>query len=202
VSGGGGDDTLDGGEDDDIVSGGDGADSLRGGGGVDSFSCDPLDLLFDREAIDFADGCAEPAPPAPPVAPVPGDGAGAPAAPSQPAPPSGVGGVGGATGALPRGALGFGKPRIALTRTGLKVVLRNTHSAPIRVAFAANERRGRTLHRYARVTKTVAAGRRVTVTLKAPRALARQLKARAAGRRRPAVTVTNPATGGKLTVRK
>ena len=107
-----------------------------------------------------------------------------------------------AGGEVARAGLGFSRPRIAFARTGLKVTLRNSERTSIRVALAASEKRGRKAHRYARVTRTVAAGRRVTVTLKAPRALLRQLKASAAGRRRATVTVTDLATGGKLTVRR
>jgi len=213
IRGGAGDDKLEGGPQNDALDGGEGADELLGGTGVDIFECDAFDTVGDLEPIDAGDGCATPRPPTPTPAPAPepGPGAGAPdggapaapvvpGAPAVPAQPQ-LPPAGGA-GELPRGALGFTRPRIAFARTGLKVTLRNTHSAPIRVALGASEKRGRKLHRYARVTRTIAAGQKATVTLKAPRALLRQLKARAAGGRRATVTATNLATGGKLTVRR
>jgi hypothetical protein len=201
LSGRGGIDTLDGGEDDDFLSGNEGADSLRGGSGADRFTCEGGDTILDFEPIDFEDDCFPAVAPAPQPDPVPAPGAGSPAQPPAPAAP-GQPGTPPARGEVTRGALGLAKPRIVLARTGLKLVLRNTSTAPVRVALAARERRGRKLHRYSRVTKTIAAGRRVTVRLKAPRALLRQLRSQPATRRRPVVTLTNLATGGKLTARR
>jgi hypothetical protein len=89
---------------------------------------------------------------------------------------------------------------VTLARNGVKVALRVDGATPVRLSLAATERHGRKLHRYRSVRRTIPAGARVTVTLKAPRALQRQLR-RARGKRRPTVTVTNLATGARVTAR-
>jgi Ca2+-binding RTX toxin-like protein len=193
VEGGPGADSLSGGDDNDILVGKAGADELAGGAGSDAFTCDGEDTLLDFQPGEVLTGCAGPvAPPADPEPPAPGPTPGAPGAPvAPPAEP-----------AAPPTAGALARPRIALARKGLKVVLRSTHTTPVDVLVAATERRGRKLHRYRRVRRTIPAGGRVTVTLKAPRALVKQLRSRRRGKRRPTVTVTDLATGAKLTARR
>jgi hypothetical protein len=188
-NGGGGDDRISGADGEDKIDGGPGADRLTGGDDPDTFTCDGADTLVDFVPGEIESGCFPVVDPPParepdPVAPVE---PGAPGAPSAPATPS---------------KLGFARPRVVATRTGLKVVVRSTAAQPITVALRATERRGRKLHRYRGVRKTIPAGRRVAVKLKAPRALLRQIRAARGGKRRAAVTVTNVATGAKLTARR
>jgi hypothetical protein len=204
LRGGGGDDRLFGNRSEDTLDGGDGADQLTGGEDADTFTCDGNDTVLDLEPGELETACF-PEPPAlepEPVAPSPPAAPGAPEAPAGPgtpeapaAPPAG------SPAPRPPDARGLARPRVTLTRKGVKVALRNDGAAPLRVSLAATERRGRKLHRYRRVSKTILAGGRVTVTLEAPRALRRQLLRRARGKRRPTVTVTNLATGARVTAR-
>jgi hypothetical protein len=185
-------DELDGGDGADVLAGEGGADFLRGGPDNDRFGCDALDTVFDLEPLDTREGAcvrSDEQPPATPELP-------APLAPTQPAPPVPPAGTGGGA-TLPRGFTGFAKPKTTRTRTGLKVVLRSTHSSPITVSVTASEKRGRRRFGYKRVRRTIAAGRLTTVVLRAPRGLLR-----ARGTRKPAVTVVNVATGGKVTARR
>jgi hypothetical protein len=192
-----GDDTLEGEAGDDRIDGGEGADPLTGGTGADTFTCDGADSLLDLEPEDIVDGCGagrEPAPPAlpdPPASPrppAPRPPASAPVVPPAPSPPA----DGGGAPARPQ-ARAFTRPRISLTRVGLRVTLRNTSARDIRVAVGARER-GR---RYRTKRKVIRAGARATITLKAPRRVLRSAK-----RRRAVVTVTDLASGEKVTVRK
>ena len=199
LRGGGGDDRLFGHEDEDTIDGGAGADELSGGEDADTFTCDGNDTVLDFEPGEFETACfpvESPAPEPEPVAPGPPAAPGVPEAPAAPGVPEAP-----ATppaGPRPPAAGGLARPRVTLARNGVKVVLRNAGATPVAVSLAATERSGRKLHRYRRVRKTIPAGRRVTVTLKAPRALQRQLR-RARGKRRPTVTVTNLATGALVT---
>jgi hypothetical protein len=89
----------------------------------------------------------------------------------------------------------------------LAVSVENTHGQAISIAATATERaRGaRKALDYASQTKTVAAGDAATFVLRTPRALRKQLaeQLKRGGRlvRRPAITLTNTATGGKLVLR-
>ena len=85
------------------------------------------------------------------------------------------------------------------------MTLKSTSAAPVNVSLRARERfGGRRAARYRIVKKTIAAGGRVTLTLRAPRALrqriARQLALRGRMVRRPVVAATNTATAGRTTV--
>ena len=111
-------------------------------------------------------------------------------------------------GGLPPGFTGFSAPR-ASGRTGnLIVTVRNTHTAPITVRTNASEaipRAAAAVFRYRAVARTIQPGARARITLRASAKLRRALKRRLAknGRlvRRPRITVTNVATGGRATVR-
>ena len=195
IEGGPARDVLNGGDDDDSLVGNGGPDDLTGGLGIDAFTCDELDLVADFEPGETQEGCFPVYDPPPakepdPVAPVQPGAPADPGAPAAPGPPS-----------LPPAAGGLARPRVTLVRKGVRVVLSNPGTAPVAASVAATERRGRKLHRYRRVRKAIAPGARVTVTLKAPRALLRQLRKRGRGKRRPTVTVTNLATGALVTAR-
>jgi hypothetical protein len=110
-------------------------------------------------------------------------------------------------GGPPAGLKGFSSPR-ASGRTGnLIVTFRNTFTSPIRVRVGASESISRTAaasFRYRSVTRTIQPGARARITLRASARLCRALKKRLAKKglvRRPRVTVTNVATGGRRTVR-
>jgi hypothetical protein len=175
--GGDGDDTIVAGGGDDELHGDAGTDNLVGGAGRDSFFCGGLGDTLDATAEDIvAADCLPPA-----------------------APPGG---------GLPPGFTGFSAPR-ASGRTGnLIVTVRNTHTAPITVRTSASEAIPRTaaaVFRYRAATRTIQPGARARITLRASAKLRRALKKRLAknGRlvRRPRITVTNVATGGRRTVR-
>jgi hypothetical protein len=197
-----GDDSLDGAAGTDTLDGGPGADRIACGGLGDSIVADPLDTL--------AADCLPPPPPPPPPPPVELPPAGpAPAtapAPADPAttPPAGTGappatgptpGTGTPTPPPPANIRGFAKPRVRATRSGLAVTLKSTSAKTITVKLTAVER-GRA---YKALKRKIAPGARLTVKLKAPRALRASL-ARALVRR-PKLTVLNVATGGSATVR-
>jgi hypothetical protein len=192
-------DELIGSGDGDVLVGNAGADKLTGGTGMDTFTCDASDTVFDFEPGETQTGCVgvlDPSPAPEPPAPEP-PGPSLPEAPENPGAPASPP----ANPVLPPTA-GALAPRIGLARKGLRVVLRSTHSTPVDVVVAAKERRGRKLHRYRRVRKTIPAGGRVTVTLKAPRSLVKQLRLARRGKRRPVVTVKNLATGAIVTARR
>ena len=91
------------------------------------------------------------------------------------------------------------------TRTGLRVTLKSTSSAPVSVSLKARERFGsRRAARYRVVRKTIAAGGRTTLTLRAPRALrtriARQLTLHRRIVRRPVIAATNTTTAARTSV--
>ena len=194
LDGRGGADTMNGGDDGDMLIGGLGTDAMTGGGGADEFQCEGPGEVLDAQPEDLVPAFCIPA--APVVEPAP-----APAADtSAPAP---------AVTGLPTGFPGFGTPVVRAARDGLRVKLTNEHSAPIAVKVAARERfksaSGARTARYKVVNRTIAGAARVTLRLRAPRALREHIAARLrrAGRvvRRPIVTVTNVATAGKRTVR-
>jgi hypothetical protein len=180
--------------------GGSGSDALTGGEGADAFQCEgPGEVLDPQPHVLLPAICIASAPPVEPApAPAPPVEAPSPA----PAPAPGVAG-------LPVGFLGFGKPVVRATREGLRVTLTNVHSAPVELKLATSERfrtaRGTRTARYRLVQKTIPAGARATLRLRASRALRRQVAAQLSrvGRvvRRPSLTVTNVATGGKRSVR-
>jgi hypothetical protein len=193
LDGRGGNDSLNGGDGRDSLTGGPGLDALTGGAGADQFGCEGPDELLDPQADDIIPALCVAAEPAPAPAP-------APTGTTEPAPPGS---------GLPAGFLGFGKPRVRATREGLRVTLANVHTAPIEVRLVASERlrapaRPRTT-RYRVVRKTVPAGARVALRLRAPRVLRARIAARLRREgqiaRRPTLTVTNVASGGKRTVR-
>jgi len=194
LDGRGGADTLNGGGGDDVLIGGLGSDAMTGGAGADEFQCDGLGEVLDAQPDDLVPAFCIPSPPA--VEPAP-----APAADTS-APPSA------ATG-LSSGFLGFRTPVVRAARDGLRVKLTNEHSAPIAVKVAARERfksaSGARTVRYEVVNRTIAVGARVTLRLRAPRALRAHIAAGLSRThrvvRRPIVTVTNVATAGKRTVR-
>ena len=178
--GGDGDDSVVAGGGDDELHGDAGTDTLVGGTGRDSFFCGGVGDTLDATAEDtVAADCL------PPVSP----------------PPPGGGG-------LPAGFKGFAAPG-ARGRTGnLIVTVRNTHTEPITVRTNASEAIPRTAaaaFRYRAVTRTIQPGTRARITLRASAKLRRALRKRLAktGRlvRRPRITVTNVATGGRTTVR-
>jgi hypothetical protein len=185
LDGRGGDDTILGGPGDDGLIGGAGHDALTGGAGSDSFECDSTGEALDLEPGELFKGeCVAPEPPA-------GGGETAPAPPAPPAPAG--------------DPLGFAKPSVKATEKGLRVTLRSTSAAPVSVSLKARERFGaRRAARYRVVRKTIAAGGRITLTLRAPRALrkriARQLTLHPRIVRRPVIAVTNTATAGRTTV--
>jgi Ca2+-binding RTX toxin-like protein len=179
--GGDGDDTVVAGGGDDELHGDAGTDNLVGGTGRDSFFCGGLGDTLDATAEDtVAADCL------PPVILLP--------------PPGG--------GGLPPGFKGFSAPG-ASGRTGnLIVTVRNTHTEPITVRTGASEAIPRTaaaVFRYRAVTRTIQPGSRARITLRASARLRRALRKRLAktGRlvRRPGITVTNVATGGRTTAR-
>jgi len=192
LEGRGGDDVIDAGDGDDTLLGGTGKDAMTGGAGADAFDCDVAGEALDLGPLDFTKGmcsavetppvsqppASEPPPTAPPAAP----------AAEQPA------------------ALGFGKPVVRATREGLRVTLRNTSASKLSVSVKVAERfgGGRTL-RYRVVRKTIPAGGRSALRLRAPRSLrtriASQLDRLGRVVRRPSLTVTNVGTAGRLFVR-
>jgi hypothetical protein len=182
LDGRGGDDTILGGPGDDGLIGGAGHDALTGGAGSDSFECDAIGEALDLEPGELFEGDC--------VAPEPPTGGGGTTPP--PPPPAGD-------------PLGFAKPSVKATRTGLRVTLRSTSAAPVSVSLRARERFGaRRAARYRIVKKTIAAGGRTTFTLRAPRALrkriARQLALRGRVARRPVIAATNTTTTARTTV--
>ena len=192
LDGRGGNDSINGGPEADVMAGGSGSDALTGGPAADQFVCDDPSEVLDPQPEDIIPAiCIPPAPPAPPPAPSSGD-----ASASAPA------------GAIrPGGTLGFGKPRVRATRDGLRATVTNLLSQPIVIKGAASEKLGRGAKtvRYRSVKRSIPAGGRVTLRLRAPRALRTRIAAKLdrLGRitRRPQVTVTNVATSGKRTVR-
>ena len=182
LDGRGGDDTITGGSGDDSVIGGTGHDGLTGGVGTDSFECDAIGEALDLEPGEpFQGECVAPEPPA-------GGGETTP----PPTTPAGD-------------PLGFAKPRVKATKAGLRVTLKSTSAAPVSISLKVKERfKSRRGARYRIVRKTIAAGGRITLRLRAPRALrnriARQLALRGRVVRRPTVAVTNTATTGHTAV--
>lgn len=189
----------------DKLDGGPAADKIACGGFGDAIVADPLDTIAadckappppppppPADPTPPADPAPAPAPEQPAPAPAPGEPTPAPAPAPAPVPPT--------TSTLPAGFRGFAKPVVRPTRTGLKVTLRSTHSAPIDVRIRATESK----RRYKTITRTIAAGGKVTIKLKAPRAVrtrvARTLAKRGRIVRRPRVVVTNVATGGKTAI--
>jgi RTX calcium-binding nonapeptide repeat (4 copies) len=188
LDGRGGNDSLSGGPDADVLTGGVGSDALTGGPAADQFGCDDPSEVLDAQPDDLIPAiCIPPAPPAPSSG---GTTASAPAA-----------------AALPSGIPGFGKPRVRATRDGLRVTVTNLLSQPIVIKGAARERLSRDAKtfRYRSVKKSTPAGGRVTLKLRAPLALRKQITAKLDRLdrivRRPQVTVTNLATSGKRVVR-
>ena len=200
LEGRGGDDQINAGDGSDTLLGGAGKDAMTGGPGADSFECDVVGEALDLEPIDFTQGTCS-APETPPVTQPPATEPPAPPVSDQPA----TGNQPAASG-QPAVALGFGRPVIRATREGLRVILRSTSASALGVSVKVAERFGssRTL-RYRVVRKTIPAGGRVALRLRAPRPLrariARQLDRLGRVVRRPRVTVTNVATAGKLSVR-
>ena len=181
-----GNDSLNGGPGADVLTGGPGSDALTGGPEADQFACDGPGEVLDAQPDDIIPAICIP-----------------------PAPPAGTTGTSSASTdlVLPSGTLGFGKLRVRATRDGLRVRVTNVLSQPIVIKGAAKERlggNGRAV-RYRAVKKSIPAGGRVTLKLRAPRALRAQIAAKLeqVGRivRRPRVTVTNAATSGKRSVR-
>jgi Ca2+-binding RTX toxin-like protein len=190
IAGGTGDDILLGRGGDDALFGDAGTDDLIGGTGADQISCGGFgDDFGDDPADTIAADCRPPAPepgpePQPTTEPGPGGQAEGPA-----------GDLG-----LPPGFLGFARPQLKGTLKALSVGLVNTHTAPITVSVAATESK----IRYRTVTVTIAPGAKATVKLKVPaklrKAIVRKLARRSKLTRKPVVSVTNVATGGKSTV--
>jgi hypothetical protein len=193
LDGRGGADTLNGGDDGDMLIGGLGSDAMTGGGGADEFQCEGPGEVLDAQPEDLVPAFCIPSPPV--VEPAP-----APAADTSAPPPAASG--------LPSGFLGFGPPVVRAARDGLRVTLTNEHSAPIAVKVAARERfkssSGARTARYKAVNRTIVVAGRVTLRLRAPRALRAHIAAGLSRARRvvrrPIVTVTNVATAGKRTV--
>jgi hypothetical protein len=206
LRGGAGTDVLRAGAGDDVVDGGAGADTLEGGVGADAMSCDAEDTVVRDDADTVTGACAAagppvvPAPPAvappvdePPVAIVP-----PPAAPAPGAVRAGDGAPGGgsvrsaasapSSSSVPVRTL---RVRARAIRRGLSVTITGPHGRTVRVA--ARERVGRRTFRYAAVRRRIGARGRVTVTLRAPRALRKRGLA--------VVTVTDAATGKRIAAR-
>jgi hypothetical protein len=186
LEGRGGDDLINAGDGSDTLLGGAGKDAMTGGPGADSFECDVVGEALDLEPIDFTQGTCS-APETPPVSDQPATG-------SQPA----------ASGQSAE-ALGFRRPVVRATREGLRVILRSTSASALGVSVKVAERFGSSrTFRYRVVRKTIPAGGRVALRLRAPRPLrariARKLDRLGRVVRRPRVTVTNVATAGKLSV--
>jgi hypothetical protein len=187
--GGTGDDTLLGRGGDDFLFGDAGTDELNGGAGADQISCGGLGDHFAEDPADTiaADCRPEPGP-----------------QPDQPQPPAGPGPgpTQGPTGepVLPAGFRGFSRPAVKGTLNALSVTITNTHTAPITVTVGGTESRSR----YRAVKKTIAPGAKATFKLKTPsklrKAITAKLKRHTKVARKPRVTVTNVATGGKSTV--
>jgi hypothetical protein len=194
LDGRGGADTINGGDDADMLIGGLGSDAMTGGGGADEFQCEGLGEVLDAQPEDIVPAFCIASPPVAEPAPAPGAETSAP-------PPAATG--------LPTGFLGFGTPVVRAARDGLRVKLTNEHSAPIAVKVVARERfksaSGARTARYKVVKRTIAVGARVTLRLRAPRALRAHIAAGLSRARRvvrrPIVTVTNVATAGKRTLR-
>jgi hypothetical protein len=174
-----------------VLTGGSGSDAMTGGAGADAFACDLPGEVLDAQPEDIVSAVCIPPAPAPAPPPATGDTS-----------------ASAATGAiLPGGTLGFGKPRVRATRDGLRLTVTNLLAQPIVVKGAASERLGRDgkAVRYRSVKKSIPADSRVTLRLRAPRALRAQIAAKLerVGRvtRRPLVTVTNVATSGKRSAR-
>jgi hypothetical protein len=189
LEGRGGDDKIFAGAGDDSLAGGAGHDELTGGEGTDTFECDEL-----GEALDIAAGetftgfCRPPAPPS-------GGGGGGETGPTTPTTPT----------TPATDALGFAKPSVKATRTGLRVTLKSTGAAPVSVSLKAAERfKSPRAARYRVTKRTIAAGGSVTLALRAPRALreriARQLTLHHPIVRRPTIAVTNTATTARASV--
>jgi hypothetical protein len=195
-----GDDKLFGDVGDDLLVGGAGTDELTGGTGKDVFECDGAGEALDLELLDQTQGpCVAPeepqVPPVPPAEQPPGTEQ--PQGTEQPAQ---------TIASFPAGFLGFGKPVVRATRAGLRVTLRNTSAATVRISVRVTERFGtRRAVRYRTVRKTIPTGGRAALRLRAPRPLrqriARRLDRLGRAVRRPSVTVTNVATAGKASVR-
>lgn len=184
--GGPGDDTLLGRGGDDFLFGDAGTDELNGGSGADQINCGGLGDHFAEDAADTIAADCRPAPEPQPSGDQPGTGGG-------PQGPTGDAG-------LPAGFRGFSRPTVKGTLTTLSVNVTNTHTAPITVTAGATESKSR----YRAVKKTIAPGAKVTLELKTPsklrKAIIAKLKGRSKVTRKPRVTVTNVATGGKSTV--
>ena len=199
LRGGEGDDALFGRAGADQLFGDAGTDELGGGPGADSFACGGFGDFIDATSEDsVAADCLKPAAPQPQPEP------------QQPDQPQQQG-----QGpqqqqnedSLPPGFLGFGRPAIRATGGGLAVTVKSTHTRPIRVRLSAAEKpggRGKAL-RYRTVTKVVAPGAKVTIALKAPLAVRRQIgrSLQPSGKvvRKPTLTIANLDTGGKRTLK-
>jgi RTX calcium-binding nonapeptide repeat (4 copies) len=183
VTGGAGDDAVCGGPGDDIVAGEDGADRLSGDGGEDVIRPDALDVITAACTITAGPPAlpADPefppaAEPAPTPAPNPGP---APSPAPAPAPaPKPVG-------------RGFGTAKVKATAKGLVVTVKNTSATSLALTVAGTESGSR----YRAIKRTVAAGKRATFTLAAPKklraALAKALTKRGKVVRKPKVTVAS-----------
>jgi Ca2+-binding RTX toxin-like protein len=197
-------DRLNGGGGNDLVDGGDDADALTGGAGADTFFCgkadaDAIDDLTGEDVLDKE--CSAPHArvdiPGPPASggegaePQPGPGPVQPV-PAQPGPPAGF--------------LGFGKPKVKATVKALNVTVRNAHTEAITVRLSGSERDGlKKAASFKAVARTIPAGAKVTFKLTTPKKLkaklAGQLKRRGKAFRKPALTLTNVSTGGRLQVK-
>jgi hypothetical protein len=94
---------------------------------------------------------------------------------------------------------GFSKPKVSGSFRALRVTFTNTSGQAIDVGIAASDAG----YAYRAVRRTVAAGQKVTVTLRASKALQRLIRQRARkGKRvrRPAVRVVNLVTNASATV--
>jgi Ca2+-binding RTX toxin-like protein len=191
LRGGKGDDTVVANGGDDTLRGDAGTDTLVGGAGADSFFCGGVGDTFEATPEDTvaADCLANPEPPV--EEPPAGD------PPAGNDPPAGTEPIG-----LPAGFKGFARPVVTARGSGnLKVNVRNTHRDAITLRIAARERGSR----YRAVTRTIRPVATAGITLRVPAklraALRRKLEAKGRLVRRPRVTVTHVATGGKTTVR-
>jgi hypothetical protein len=219
LGGGAGSDVLRARGGDDMLDGGDGADELDGGDGADTMRCDAADTVKRDDADTVTGACAAAGPPvvAPPAGDPPAElvppAPGAPAVPAPPASPAApVGGAAGSApglpGAGPVRGLGGGAPGAASRRAlrvraravarGLSVTITAPGGTRATVRITARERIGRRTFRYAAVRRRLGANGRLTVTLRAPRAL-RRLAARRRGS--AVVTVTDVAAGERITTR-
>ncbi len=197
ADGGDGNDTLNGGRLDDVLRGGNGDDVLRGNGGndqlfgdagddllvggdgADAFHCGGVGDVFDATSADTVDpDCLPPVAPPPPLTVTVPTTVFTTATPPPP----------------PR--LGFSIVRVSATKTTLTVTVRDTTTTALNIRVAATERG----HAYRSVTHTLKAGATTSFKLSTPAkvrsALTTALRRAKSVTRRPAITVTNVATGG------